>query len=53
MVSLSDENIKSRAFDYNIVKRFLPYVAIGVKVNLEGWWHPRRHIRKAEGEEYE
>jgi hypothetical protein len=33
--------------------RFLPYVAIGVKVNLEGWWHPRRHIRKAEGEEYE
>tara|TARA_B110000046_G_scaffold149420_1_gene157573 strand:+ start:1199 stop:1330 length:132 start_codon:yes stop_codon:yes gene_type:complete len=21
------------------------------KVNLEGWWHPRRYIRNAEGEE--
>jgi len=25
--------------------------AIDVKVNLEGWWHPRRYIRNAEGEE--
>lgn len=28
-------------------------LAIQSKVNLEGWWHPRRHIRNAEGEEYE
>ena len=27
------------------------YRAIEPKVNLEGWWHPRQHIRKAEGEE--
>jgi len=25
--------------------------ARNVKVNLEGWWHPRRNIRNAEGEE--
>jgi len=25
--------------------------ARNVKVNLEGWWHPRRYIRNAEGEE--
>tara|TARA_B100001250_G_scaffold203539_1_gene174592 strand:+ start:6191 stop:7987 length:1797 start_codon:yes stop_codon:yes gene_type:complete len=37
MVSLSDENIKSRAFDYNIVKRFLPYVAIYKKDVLIGF----------------
>lgn len=28
MVSLSDDDVKSRAFDYNIIKRFLPYVLI-------------------------
>ncbi len=27
MVSLSDEDIRSRSFDYNIIKRFMPYVA--------------------------
>ena len=27
MVSLSDEDIRSRSFDYNIVKRFMPYVS--------------------------
>ena len=37
MVSLSDENIKSRAFDYNIIKRFLPYVAIYKKDVLIGF----------------
>ena len=26
MVSLSDEDIRSRSFDYNIIKRFMPYV---------------------------
>jgi len=28
MVSLSDEDIRSRSFDYNIIKRFMPYVAV-------------------------
>ena len=28
MVSLSDEDIKSRSFDYNIIKRFMPYVLV-------------------------
>ena len=28
MVSLSDDDVKSRAFDYNIIKRFLPYVLL-------------------------
>jgi hypothetical protein len=23
------------------------------KVNLEGWWHPRQHVRHADGEENE
>jgi len=23
------------------------------KVNLEGWWHPRQHVRIADGDEYE
>lgn len=23
------------------------------KVNLEGWWHARRHVRKADGEQNE
>ena len=27
MVSLSDEDIRSRSFDYNIIKRFMPYVS--------------------------
>jgi len=27
--------------------------AIMTRVNLEGWWHPRRDIRNAEGEKYE
>ena len=27
MVTLSDEDIRSRSFDYNIVKRFMPYVS--------------------------
>ena len=28
MVSLSDEDIRSRSFDYNIIKRFMPYVMV-------------------------
>ena len=28
MVSLSDEYIRSRSFDYNIIKRFMPYVMV-------------------------
>jgi len=28
MVSLSDEDIRSRSFDYNIIKRFMPYVSV-------------------------
>ena len=28
MVSLSDEDIRSRSFDYNIIKRFMPYVLV-------------------------
>ena len=27
MVTLSDEDIRSRSFDYNIIKRFMPYVS--------------------------
>tara|TARA_B000000475_G_C15786626_1_gene361709 strand:- start:130 stop:264 length:135 start_codon:yes stop_codon:yes gene_type:complete len=34
-------------------KAFLMKFAIMTRVNLEGWWHPRRHIRNAEGEKYE
>ena len=28
MVSLSDEDVRSRSFDYNIIKRFMPYVMV-------------------------
>ena len=37
MVSLSDDDVKSRAFDYNIIKRFLPYVLLYKKDVLLGF----------------
>tara|TARA_B100001778_G_scaffold122972_1_gene101063 strand:- start:1085 stop:1219 length:135 start_codon:yes stop_codon:yes gene_type:complete len=34
-------------------KVILKNFAIMTRVNLEGWWHPRQHIRNAEGEKNE
>ncbi len=38
MVSLSDEDIRSRSFDYNIIKRFMPYVMVYKKDVLLGFF---------------
>ena len=38
MVSLSDEDIRSRSFDYNIIKRFMPYVMVYKKDVILGFF---------------